>query len=215
MGLILGGGGQLEEEFDKSKKWRPRYKYHCMYTCRKNDNNMKVWISAGHQANTGANGFISEGVEAIYLRDKITAYIKEKAPYIEVVNDSDGDGLQTTINNMRKVNPDIMLDLHFNAATPSATGAETFISSEKSKVLANELVEVVSNTLGIKKRGVKAENASQHNRLGMLHGFDGIGVLLEVCFVTNEADAKSYTTHREELAEAIGDILIYKVQEDG
>lgn len=177
---------------------------------------MKVWISAGHQANTGANGFISEGVEAIYLREKITAYIKEKAPYIEVVNDNDGDNLQAVINKMRKVNPDLMLDIHFNASSSStATGTECFISSEKSKVLATELVEVVSNTLGIKKRGVKAENASQHNRLGMLHGFDGIGVLLEVCFVTNEADAKSYTAHREEVAVAIGDILINKVQEDG
>ena len=173
---------------------------------------MKVWISAGHQAQTGANGFISEGVEAIYLRDKITAYIKKKAPNIEVVNDSDGDGLQTVINSMRKVNPDIMLDIHFNAATPSATGTEAFISDEKSRVLASELVEVVSNTLGIKKRGVKSEIASQHNRLGMLHGFDGIGVLLEVCFVTNEADAKSYTTHREEVAEVIADILIRKIK---
>lgn len=173
---------------------------------------MKIWISAGHQANTGANGFISEGVEAIYLRDKITAYIKEKVPYIEVENDNDGNTLQTVINNMRKVNPDLMLDIHFNAATPTATGTEAFISDEKSKVLATELVEVVSNTLGIKKRGVKAENASQHTRLGMLHGFDGIGVLLEVCFVTNEADAKSYTTHREELAETIADILIIKIK---
>lgn len=176
---------------------------------------MRIWISAGHQANTGANGFISEGVEAIYLRNKITAYIREKAPNIEVVNDNDGDGLQTVINNMRKMNPDIMLDIHFNAATPTATGTETFISSEKSKVLATELVEAVSNTLGIKKRGVKAENASQHNRLGMLHPTDGIKVLLEVCFVSCKADAESYTAHREELAEAIGDILIRKIEEYG
>lgn len=171
---------------------------------------MRIWISAGHQEQTGANGFISEGVEAIYLRDKITAYIREKAPYIEVVNDNDGDVLQTVINSMRKCNPDLMLDIHFNAATPTATGTEAFISDEKSRVLATELVEAVSKVLGVKNRGVKAESASQHTRLGMLHGFDGIGVLLEVCFVTNEADAKSYTTHREGVAEAVGDILIRK-----
>ena len=177
---------------------------------------MKVWLSAGHTRNTGANGFISEGVEAIYLRDKITAYIKEKAPYIEVVNDSDKDGLQAVINNMRKYNPDIMLDIHFNASSNStATGTECFISDEKSKVLATELVQGVCKVLGVKNRGVKAENASQHNRLGMLHGFDGVGVLLEVCFVSNEGDAKSYTAHREGLAEAVADILIIKLEKDG
>lgn len=177
---------------------------------------MRIWISAGHQANTGANGFISEGVEAIYLREKITAYIKEKAPFIEVVNDNDGNTLQTVINSMRKYNPDIMIDLHFNASSNStATGTECFISDEKSKVLGAELVGAVSNSLGVKNRGVKGESASQHTRLGMLHGFDGIGVLLEVCFVSNKADAESYTAHREGVAEAIADILIYKVQEDG
>lgn len=177
---------------------------------------MRIWISAGHQAQTGANGFISEGVEAIYLRNKITAYIREKAPYIEVVNDSDGDGLQSVINSMRKVNPDIMLDIHFNASSSStATGTECFISSEKSKVLGAELVGAVSNSLGVKNRGVKGESASQHTRLGMLHGFDGIGVLLEVCFVSCKADAESYTAHREELAEAIGNILIRKIEEYG
>lgn len=171
---------------------------------------MRLWISAGHQENTGAVGYINEGKEAIYLRDTISAIIRKNAPEVELMNDDDRDTLQTVINKMRKFNPDIMLDLHFNAATPKATGTETFISSEKSRDLATILAEVTSSAIEIKSRGIKAENASQHNRLGMLHGFDGIGVLLEVCFVTNKTDTEHYLAHRDLLALRLAECLVGK-----
>lgn len=168
---------------------------------------MKIWISAGHQENTGANGFISEGKEAIFLRDSIVSHIKEKQPEITLKIDDDKCTLQAVINDMRKYKPDVMLDIHFNASTPKATGTEIFISDERSRDFANELVTAVSSILNIKNRGVKMEGQSQHSRLGMLHPTDGIKVLLEVCFVTNQNDSSIYIDKRDELSSALSEII--------
>lgn len=172
---------------------------------------MRLFISAGHQANTGAQGYISEGLEAIYLRDKITSYIKEKAPNIEVANDDDKDTLQMTIQGMRTFRPDVSIDIHFNAfSDATANGSEIYVGEEKSRELATELLSAVCRTLGTRNRGVKNESSSQHTRLGMLHGADGRLMLLEVCFCTHKGDSDSYLAHRDELAEKVADILIKK-----
>lgn len=172
---------------------------------------MKVFISAGHQSNTGANGFIKEGEQAIYLRDKITAYIKEKAPNLEIANDSDKDTLQQTIQGMRTFNPDIGLDIHFNAfQTESANGSEIYISDMKSSKMAEKMLSVTCDTLGTKNRGTKVENQSQHNRLGMLHcnNSDAIMMLLEVCFVTNKCDVCKYKLNKDILAERLAEVIM-------
>lgn len=172
---------------------------------------MKLFISAGHQPNSGANGFISEGVEAKWLREKITAEIKEKAPNITVGNDDDSDTLQMTIQRMRNFNPDVSLDIHFNAfQNPTANGSEIYISDEKSRELATEILDAVCKVLETKNRGVKMETSSQHSRLGMLHGANGRLMLLEVCFVTNKDDAERYMARRDALAGSLSDILIKK-----
>ena len=49
----------------------------------------RIWISAGHQENTGANGYIKEGVEAIYMRDGIVSHIRQKAPNLILKTDED------------------------------------------------------------------------------------------------------------------------------
>lgn len=179
----------------------------------------RIWISAGHQVNTGANGYIKEGEQAIYLRDKITAYIKEKAPNLDVANDSDKDTLQQTIQGMRTFKPDVSIDIHFNAfGKESATGSEIFVPSDATadvRELAGQIVAVVAQTLGINSRGVKIESNSQHSRLGMLHGAqDAKLMLLEVCFVTNKNDSDRYMAKRDILTEKIADVILaYFMQE--
>lgn len=175
---------------------------------------MKVFISAGHQSNTGANGFIKEGVEAIYLRDKITSIIKEKAPNLEVANDSDEDSLQQTIQGMRTFKPDVSIDVHFNSfSKETASGTEIYIGDEKSRILAEKIVSTVAETLGIKNRGVKTESSSQHSRLGMLHGVqDAKLMLLEVCFVTNKCDVCKYNLNKDILAERLADVIMTECQ---
>lgn len=172
----------------------------------------RIWISAGHQENTGANGYIKEGEQAIYLRDKITSILKDKiSSDIVIANDSDDDSLTQTIQGMRTYNPDISLDIHFNAfQTESASGSEIYISDMKSSKMAEKMLSVTCDTLGTKNRGVKVENQSQHNRLGMLHcnNKNAIMMLLEICFVTNKNDTDRYMVNRDILAEKIADVIL-------
>lgn len=173
----------------------------------------RIWISAGHQENTGANGYIKEGEQAIYLRDKITAYLKDKAPNLEVANDSDKDTLQQTIQGMRTFNPDVSIDVHFNSfSKESATGSEIYVPCDATadvRELAGKIVASTAETLGINNRGVKIESNSQHDRLGMLHGVQGGKLmLLEICFVTNKNDSDRYMANRDILAEKIADVIL-------
>lgn len=176
----------------------------------------RIWISAGHQENTGANGYIKEGVEAIYMRDGIVSHIRQKAPNLMLKTDEDRDGLESTIRRMREYKPDVSIDIHFNAfSKETATGSEIYIGDENSRELAGKIVSVVADTLGIKNRGIKTESSSQHNRLGMLHGAqDAKLMLLEVCFVTNKNDSDRYMAKRDILAEKIADVILaYFMQE--
>lgn len=178
---------------------------------------MKLFISAGHQSNTGANGYIKEGEQAIYLRDKITSILKDKiSSDIVIANDSDEDSLSQTIQGMRTYNPDISLDIHFNSfSKETASGSEIYISDMKSSKMAEKMLSVTCEVLGTKNRGVKVENQSQHNRLGMLHcnNKNAIMMLLEVCFVTNKCDVCKYNLNKDILAEKLADVIMSFCQE--
>lgn len=175
------------------------------------------YIMAGHNGRgSGAvSSFLDEGIETIVLRNLICLNLTKYGCLNYEVDDED-DKLNEVISRLRnKVKPDdILIDIHFNAADPKATGSEIFIPTnydEVEKELACQLLNEVTATLAIRSRGVKVEGQSQHSRLGMLH-LPCHTVLLEVCFLTNKSDVYKYKENREKLAERIVKILIEKTK---
>lgn len=172
-----------------------------------------IRLIAGHngEGSGAVSPFLDEGIETIILRNLIAINLT-RLGYMDYTIDDDKDKLNTVITTLKgNVEPDdILIDIHFNAADPKATGTEVFIPTnydEVEKELACQLLNEVTATLGIRSRGVKVEGQSQHNRLGMLH-LPCHTVLLEVCFLTNKSDVYKYKENREELAERIANILI-------
>jgi len=81
---------------------------------------------------------------------------------------------------------EIMISLHCNAATGSASGTETFYRGEANKPLAARLNAAVVNALATRDRGVKTESESQHSRLAIM-SFQPC-FLIELGFIDNAAD---------------------------
>jgi N-acetylmuramoyl-L-alanine amidase len=102
-----------------------------------------------------------------------------------------------------------MIDIHFNAGPPTATGTEVIIKGNPNKFerkIAGKIVEVMSEKLEIRNRGVKTESSTARGRIGILH-VPCNTILLELCFLTNTNDMDNYTKWKFILASAIADII--------
>lgn len=175
----------------------------------------RVFLIAGHNGEgTGANGFIDEGKETIVLRDLIAKNLYEMG--IVVIKDDNLTPLTKAVQWLRNqiTKKDICIDIHFNASTkPQVSGTEIFIpenATNDEKELANILLISITNILGTNNRGVKTEKQTNRGKIAMLSGFDCCNILLEVCFVSNKADADAYNSCKKELAYELAlDILEY------
>lgn len=181
----------------------------------------KIFISAGHSTRQGrdrgatGNGFI-EGVEAADFRRLLVQELKVlgNVPIVDV----DDSILSETLAFLRNktTNKCIVLDIHFNSASSTATGTETLIPSENTpfeRQLAKALSDVMSNILSIPLRGnhaglrgVKTELESHHGRLGWMR-LTGENVLIELCFISNINDMRSYQNNKVTLAKEMAKIL--------
>jgi N-acetylmuramoyl-L-alanine amidase len=187
-----------------------------------------VFLLAGHNIasdgrGTGAHGFIDEGVEAVRVRDALTAFLKGYD--VQAFTEDARDPLSSVIAwyKGRARSGDVVIDIHFNAATAAATGTEVFVPNTPSETelsFASLLATDVSTALGIPKRsgrllkshgfaGVKHENESQHSTLAVLSASEAdVSVLIEVCFVTNSEDCRKYNENFDALIKRIGETIL-------
>jgi len=169
---------------------------------------MAIYCTAGHGGgDNGASGNgYTEAALTKELRDKVIAILNAKGIPTKVDNDN-----QTLAQVIATLNPnesDICLDIHWNASdNPEAKGVETFIPERHTvneKSAAHELSKNIAAILGIKTRGgaagagVKTESESARKRLGILAQEKGINLLLEVCFITNPTEMKTYQNNDKE-----------------
>lgn len=178
-----------------------------------------IFISAGHSSKLGrdngatGNGYV-EGVLAVELRDLIVAEFKRLG--VKPIVDDNDSILSQTIAFFKNLTTDcaILFEIHWNAASPQATGTEVFIPTIHSKFekdLATEISKVTASTLSIKNRGVKTEDMSARKTLGWMR-LKGENILLEVCFISNPTDIQSYQNNKKELAKKIADVLFKHAQ---
>ena len=182
----------------------------------------KVFISAGHTNVKGmdrgaeGNGFV-EGDLTHSLRDLIIKYLND-VYNIKAEADANNTILEKTLSWLRQKTTArcILLDIHFNAATPAAEGVECFVPQKYTEFelgLAEALVSAVVKQTAFKKRGnlagkagVKDESQSARKRLGWM-SVVGENVLLEVCFITNKQEMEVYKLQEKQIAREIAKAL--------
>lgn len=179
----------------------------------------KLFISAGHSATVGigrdngaASKFGIEGVEADKFRDLV---VKElEALHVPVITDGDDTILADTIREFKKTANEhsILVEFHFNAATPKATGTEVLVPNNPTileRQIAEAIAKAISETLEIPMRGakgVKTEKESARGSLGFMR-VAGENILPEICFISNETDMKKFQANKSTLAKKVAKIL--------
>lgn len=178
---------------------------------------MKFHIIAGHNLTTdpGATsthlikGFIKEADLTVEFRDLLCLELANLN--IPFNKDNDSHTLTQVIANLTNSvsKNDLMIDIHFNAATPQATGTEVILKNNHNNfefITASKFSAEMADTLKIRDRGVKTESQTPRRRIGILH-VPCNTILLEICFITNTNDVNKYVKWRKVLASRLADII--------
>lgn len=168
-----------------------------------------MYLSAGHSNQDPgrvANGKREADV-AVEIRNIVSYYLTQIGKKHEV----DGQGtenipLSYAVQTARKHR--ISVEFHCNASDDrSATGCET-LNAAKDNKLAAKICRAIEDTLGIRNRGVKPENAGQHHRLAFVQAG---GIIVELFFISNPNDLAAYEAKKWVLGRAIAGVLAASV----
>jgi len=182
---------------------------------------MKICIDPGHGMSNKRSGIYDSGAVYKNTQESTIAmdWANELKAQIELLGHS---AIRTRINEndpcpvtrrddiARSYKCDRMISLHCNCANGKASGSEVFYRGNDDKEMAMKLSEIVSSILGIKNRGAKTENESQHTSLAVME-FDKCW-LIEIGFIDNEFDRNQMLNKNiiskccKELAKAITSI---------
>lgn len=185
-----------------------------------------VFLSAGHTDQVGkndvgaaGNGYY-EGVLAVEFVKLLEAELKKLN--VKVITDNFSNALAQTIISFKNLftkkqvtNKDIAIEIHWNAASPEATGTEVVIpgrnnskeASSVEKKLSLEIVDSIATILNIKNRGVKFEYQTARKKLGWMT-LDAENILIEMCFISNKKDMESYQKNKDLLAKSLAKIIL-------
>lgn len=181
-------------------------------------NSAALFLEAGHchlgkDGGASANGY-EEAALTFELRNLIVNHLIDLTTGIAIATDDDKDILTDVVKGANRVmnEKSISLSIHFNAATPKATGVEVIYPDRHSKeefMWSVELSKLVSGTLGLKDRGAKPEALTYRKKL-YIRTMKGHNLLLETCFLTNVDDMKAYEEKKGVLALQIAMFLVEK-----
>jgi len=170
-----------------------------------------IFISSGHGGrDCGAvskDGKLKEAELALRLRDAVASNLKSKG--CDVVTDGGTGENQSLPEALKKfhLKPVVAVEFHFNAGPVNkATGVEA-LSLPAYKPLAQALAQATSNETGLfarGDRGWKPDTAGQHHRLAFCRAG---GVILEICFISNNQDLQTYLANQFRVARALAGVL--------
>ena len=108
--------------------------------------------------------------------------------------------IKNTANKLNKLHFDLVIELHFNAATPQANGCETlyYFNSAKGRQFAKLFSETVNNLTGIKLRnnGLKALVNKKDRGFASVFYPKAPTILIEPFFGSNESDCEKIKNAR-------------------
>jgi N-acetylmuramoyl-L-alanine amidase len=176
-----------------------------------------IFISAGHcnyqgpNFDPGAPGINNrwEATETAILRDAVIAAIREQGGG-NIMRDLDSESLKQFLARLKTDKSSVVVEFHFNAGPPIATGTEVFVGDQANaanKSLAATFANTTASLLGIRNRGVKSEVVTRHKRLALMRK-PGIVTLIETCFITNHRDMAAYDRNFKELVRQYAAILL-------
>lgn len=156
---------------------------------------MKIAFVLGHHEK--AQGAVSPyfGMSEWKFYNKVMEHIPDATIFYHDPNiNRYTERIKNTAKKLNKLNFDLVIELHFNAAAPEANGCETlyYFNSEKSKKYALIFSEVVNQWTNIKLRnkGLKALVNSKDRGFASVYYPKAPTILIEPFFGSNYSDCR-------------------------
>ncbi len=169
---------------------------------------MNFNIHGGHSLKCrGASGLLDEVNEDRAVKNKVIALLRNEGHTVYDCTDDNGkdqnSNLKAIVSKCNDHKVDLDVSIHLNAG--GGTGTEVYIYSDnsKSKDEAERIAKNISNTLGIRNRGVKVSK-----NLYVLRKTNSPALLIECCFVDNATDKAHWNA--DKCAKAIVEGILNK-----
>lgn len=169
---------------------------------------MIINVHAGHSLKCrGASGLLDEVNEDRKVKNKVIELLRANGHTVYDCTDDNGkdqnSNLKAIVNKCNDHKVDLDVSIHLNAG--GGTGTEVYVYSDNSKAKdeAERIVKNVSNTLGIRNRGVKTST-----KLYVLRKTNSPALLVECCFVDNAIDKVKWNA--DKCAKAIVEGILNK-----
>lgn len=168
-----------------------------------------VTVTAGHSnKDPGAvNGKFKEAELVSQFRNAVAYYLREAG----IQYKTDGVGtLNQDLNSAIKLikGSSVAVEFHMNAAaSKQANGVET-IALPKDKKLAQELSKAVADAFGSRLRGEKGWIDQSQSARGKLGFISNSGLIVELGFISNEAELAQFNARYWVAAKAVAMVLI-------
>ena len=174
--------------------------------------NRKIIISAGHGGNDPgavANGYTERDL-SIEFRELLAKELLLLG--VKPLIDDNKNALKQTLAWLvgKYSSKDILLDIHWNAASSKARGTEVIVPDNAS-IFENNFAKNILNVFvsnGFINRGVKPESQTARKRLGWMRP-PAENILIEMGFITNLLDINLYQNLKYKLAKESA-FVIYK-----
>lgn len=171
--------------------------------------NQFVPVTAGHSNNdpSAVNGKFKEADLAAQFRNVVAYYLREAG----IQYKTDGVGTNNLdLNSAIKLikGSSVAVEFHMNAAaSKQANGIET-IALPKDKKLAQDLSKAVADVFGSRLRGDNGWIDQSQSARGKLGFISNGGLIVELGFISNEAELAQFNAKYWSAAKAVAKVLI-------
>lgn len=174
---------------------------------------MKVNVHGGHSLKCrGASGLLDEVNEDRAVKNKVIELLRANGHTVYDCTDDVGAtqnaNLKNIVNKCNSHKVDLDVSIHLNAG--GGTGTEVYVYSDNSKAkeYAQRIVNNISNSLGIRNRGVKTKT-----NLYVLRKTKSPSLLIECCFVDNATDKAKWSVDKcaKAIVEGVLDVTVNNV----
>lgn len=169
---------------------------------------MRINVHGGHSLKCrGASGYLDEVNEDRKVKNRVIELLRANGHTVYDCTDdnstSQNANLRAIVNKCNSHSVDLDVSIHLNAGGGTGTEVYVYSNSSKAKDEATRIAEKVSNTLGIRNRGVKTKT-----NLYVLRKTSSPALLIECCFVDNATDKSHWNV--EKCAKAIVEGILNK-----
>lgn len=157
---------------------------------------MKLNVHGGHSLKCrGASGLLDEVNEDRAVKNKVIELLRANGHTVYDCTDDVGAtqnaNLRNIVNKCNAHKVDLDISIHLNAGGGTGTEVYVYSDSSRAKGYAQRIANNISNSLGIRNRGVKAST-----NLYVLRKTKSPSLLIECCFVDNAVDKVKWNSDK-------------------